>query len=79
VFASGSLNVPACVCATRLATVVVHVDDPRFGCDRLDDLVGVARGRDAGADVKELPDPRLPGEVADDPAEERAVRVGAEG
>ena len=57
--------------------VVVHVDDPGLRCDVLGDLVSVARRRDAGADVEELPDPRLPGEVADGTAEERAVRVGA--
>jgi hypothetical protein len=41
--------------------------------------MGVARGRDAGADVQELPDPGVGGEVADGPAEKRAVRVGAGG
>jgi hypothetical protein len=59
--------------------VVVHVDDPGLRRDRLGDLVGAARGRDAGADVEELPDPRLAGEVTDGPAEKRAVRVGTRG
>ena len=39
----------------------------------------VARGRDAGADVQELADPRLGGEVADGAAEECPVRPRAEG
>ena len=56
--------------------VVVHVDDPGLRRDRLGDLVGVARRRDAGADVEELPDPRLGGQVADGAAEERPVRAG---
>jgi alditol oxidase len=53
--------------------VVVHVHHTGLRRDRLGDLVGVARRRDAGADVEELPDPRLGGEVADDAAEERPV------
>src|SRR6185437_16428328 len=39
--------------------VVVDVDDPCFRGDGLGDLVGAARRRDAGADVEELPYPRL--------------------
>jgi hypothetical protein len=39
--------------------VVVDVDDARFGGGALCDLVGVVRGGEAGADVKELPDARL--------------------
>jgi hypothetical protein len=35
--------------------------------------VGVARGRDAGADVEKLPDARFVGKVANGTAEERAV------
>jgi len=50
---------------TRLAAVVVHVDDPRFRDDALSDFVHVRRCRQPGADVEELPDPRLSGEVAD--------------
>jgi hypothetical protein len=53
--------------------VVVHVHDPCLGRDRLGDLVGVARGRYAGADVEELADSRFPGQVADGPPEERPV------
>jgi hypothetical protein len=41
-------------------------------------LVGVARGRDAGADVEELADPLLTGQAADHAAEERAVGAGGE-
>ena len=43
----------------RLAMVVVDVDDPGPRDDGLGDLVGVVRGRDAGADVKELADASL--------------------
>ena len=57
--------------------VVVYVNDAGLRCDLLGDLVSVARRRDAGPDVEELPDPSLRGEVPDHPAEERAVRVGA--
>ena len=35
------------------------------GCDALRDLVRVVGGRDAGAEVEELPDPRLGGQEAD--------------
>ena len=59
--------------------VVVDVDDPGLGCDRLRHLVEVARRRDAGAEVEELPDPGVGGEVADGAAEERPVRPRAEG
>ena len=44
--------------------VVVHVDDESLRGDRLGDRVGVTRGRDAGADVQELPDPLIGGQVA---------------
>jgi hypothetical protein len=44
------------VCTTRLATVVVHVRHPRFRVDVPGDVVRVQRGRQAGADVNELPD-----------------------
>src|SRR5690348_5088048 len=67
-----------CVHTTRVATVVVHVDDPGLRRDRLGDLVGVARGRDAGADVEELADPGFGGEEADGPPEERPVGAGSE-
>jgi hypothetical protein len=39
--------------------VVVDVDHAGARRDGLRDLVGVVRGRDAGADVEELPDPGL--------------------
>jgi hypothetical protein len=67
------------VYTTQVATVVVHVDDAGFRGDGLRDLVGVARGGDAGADVEELADPRFAGQVADRPAEERPVGVGTGG
>jgi len=59
--------------------VVVHVDDPGLRGDGLGDLVGVARRGYAGADVEELADAGLGGEVADHPAEERPVRPRGEG
>jgi hypothetical protein len=49
-----------------------RVHDPGVGRDRLGDLVGVARRRDAGTDVRELAHPRFPGKVADSAPEERA-------
>jgi hypothetical protein len=61
------------MCTTRLATVVVDVDDPARRGDRLGHLVGVARGRKPGADVEELADPLRGGQVADGPPEERPV------
>jgi hypothetical protein len=53
--------------------VVVHVYDPRPRCLPLGDLVDVVLLRDAGADVEELPDPRLVNQMAHDPAEEGSV------
>jgi hypothetical protein len=53
-FASDSLTGPPRLCTTRLATIVIHVDDPGFRCDALRDLVGVVGGRQARPDVKEL-------------------------
>ena len=53
--------------------VVVGVGDPGLRGDGLGDLVSAAR-RDADADAEELPYPRLRGEVAHGPAEERPVR-----
>ncbi len=53
--------------------VVVHVHDPAVSCHRLGHLVSVAGGRDPGADVKELADPLLPGQVAHRAGQERAV------
>ncbi len=52
--------------------VVVDVDDPRVGGDGMGDLVDVALGGQAGADVEELPDPCV-GEEPHGAAEERAV------
>jgi len=57
--------------------VVVDVDDPRVRGGPLRDLVGVVRGGDPGADVEELPDAGLRGQVAHGPAEERAVAADA--
>ena len=45
--------------------VVVDVDDAGLRRYPLRDLVGVVRGRQAGADVEELPDARLVGQVGD--------------
>ena len=59
--------------------IVVDVDDPGLRGDGLGDLVGAARRRDAGAEVEELPYPRLGGEVAHGAAEERPVRPRGEG
>src|SRR6266571_1717196 len=59
--------------------IVVDVDDARFRGDRLGDLVGVVGGRQAGADVQELADPRLAGQVPDRAAQERPVSAGEAG
>ena len=56
----------------------IHVHHPRLRRDRLLDLVGVARRRDARPDVKELPYSRLPGQVTDHAAQERPVRPRGE-
>ena len=53
--------------------IVVDVDDPGSGRDPLGHLVGVVRGRQTGADVEELADARLAGQVPDGPAEEGTV------
>ncbi len=60
------------LCVTTIG-VVVHVDDARVGGDGLGDLVDVALGGQAAAEVDELPDPGLAGEEADDPAQEGPV------
>lgn len=62
------------VCTSRLATVVVHVDDPAPRRDQLGDLVSVASGRQAGTNVEELPDPRFFREVPHGAAQERPRR-----
>jgi len=61
------------VCTTHLATVVVRVHDAAVRGDRLRDLVGVARTRQAGADIEELPDAPFAGQVPHCPGEELAV------
>jgi hypothetical protein len=53
--------------------VVVGVDHAAVGRDALRHLMGVVRRRQAGADVEELADAGLGGQVTDGPAEERAV------
>jgi hypothetical protein len=71
-FASGSLTGSARVCTTRLATVVVDVDDAAVGCGGLGDFVGVVGGGQSGADVEVLADAFCYCEVADGPCEEGA-------
>jgi len=53
--------------------VVVHVDDARAGRGRLGDLVDVLLRGDARADVEELPDAGLAGQVPNGPAEKGPV------
>jgi hypothetical protein len=53
--------------------VVVHVDDARVGRGALRHLVGVVAAGQAGADVEELADARLGGQIVDRAAEEGAV------
>jgi hypothetical protein len=53
--------------------IVVDVDDAALGRDALRDLVGVVGGGQPGADVQELPDARLAGQVARRPPQEVAV------
>jgi hypothetical protein len=53
--------------------VVIDVGDPRLGGNGLGDLMGVTRRGDAGADVEELADSPLPGQVAHGASEEGAV------
>jgi len=57
--------------------VVVHVDHSAFRRDLLGDLMGVLRGGQAGADVKELADPRLGRKIAHGPPQEGAVSAHA--
>ena len=56
--------------------VVVDVDDPRLRRHALGDPVGIARRRQAGPDVQELPDARPGGEVMHGRGEERAAGPG---
>jgi hypothetical protein len=51
--------------------VVVHVHDPGGGVGGLGHLMGVAGGRQPGANVQELADAALAGQVAHRPGEER--------
>ena len=67
-FASGSLTGQACVRTTKLATVIVDVDDPAGGRRALGDLMRVAGGRDPRADVSEL-------QIAASAARKRTVRA----
>jgi len=53
--------------------VLVHVDDPGIGRRGLGDLMGVVRGGDTGADVQELPDAGLGGQVTDGAGQEGPV------
>ena len=59
--------------------VVVDVDDARFRRDRLRDLVGVVGGGQPGADVEELPDARLAGQVPAPPGRGTPGRPGRAG
>jgi hypothetical protein len=58
---------------TRLATVVVGVRDLGVRVHRLRDLVDMAADRQAGADIEELADARLAGQVPDGPGQEVPV------
>jgi hypothetical protein len=55
--------------------VVIDIDDPGLGSDRLGDLMGVVRRRQPGADVEKLADARLGRQVADGPHQECPVRA----
>jgi hypothetical protein len=57
--------------------VVVHVNDPGLRRDPLRHPVGVVRGRQAGAYVEELADPRLASQVSDDPDPQRTGKPGS--
>jgi hypothetical protein len=60
---------------TRLATVVVGVEDPGLRCQRLGDLMGVVLHRQPRADVEELPDACLRHQIADGRGENLALRL----
>jgi hypothetical protein len=53
--------------------VIIHVDHARLRRRRLSDLVRVVRGRDAGAEIKELPDARAGGQLAHRPGQKLPV------
>jgi hypothetical protein len=57
--------------------IVVRVDDAGVRCDRLSDFVGVAGGRDTGADVKELADAGRACQVTNRVCQERALGANA--
>src|SRR5262249_9247692 len=61
-------------CVYEHDRVVAAVDTSRIGFSGLRHLVGVVRGRDTGADVQELHDPRLTGQVTHHPDQQRTVR-----
>jgi hypothetical protein len=63
------------VCTTRLATVIVGVDDQGIRCLALGHLVDVVGRRQPGPDVEELPDPHLGGQEPDAAGEEGPVRA----
>jgi hypothetical protein len=56
--------------------VVVHIDDAALRGDLLGDLVGVVGGGQAGADVQELADAGLAGQVADGTGQKRPGGAG---
>ena len=56
--------------------VVVDVDDLGLRRYLLSDLVGVVSRGQAGADVEELPDPGLVGQVAHRASQETALQAG---
>src|ERR1039457_6657329 len=57
VFASGRLTGPACVYTTRLATVIVHVDNPGLRGGGLSDLVPARRRVHGSWEPRELGSP----------------------
>jgi hypothetical protein len=61
------------MCTTRLATLVVRVDDPAVRRDGLGHLVSAARCGQPCAYVQELADAALAGQVAHGAAQERAI------
>jgi hypothetical protein len=73
VFASGSPTGPARVRTTRLTTVVVHVHHAGSGRDLPGYLVDIVGRRDTGADIDDLPYPRLADQEPHGPLQERPV------
>jgi hypothetical protein len=66
-------------CVRHHHRIVVGVDDPRLGRDRLGYFVRVVSRGKAGADVEELPDARLARQVADRAGQERPVGAHGQG